>query len=75
LQGEGEAGDQGCHLGQGIEPFGDLFAFGAIFQAAVDLLRMGCGSRAILPFLVIKKYFFWLHSPSFTFIDLHFDLH
>jgi hypothetical protein len=32
---------EGYHFGQGVEPFGDLFAFCAVFEAVVDLLANG----------------------------------
>ena len=41
-----------------LQPFGDLFAFFAIFQAAVDLLADGLRQPGDLPCLVIKKEFF-----------------
>src|SRR5208283_2002237 len=59
-----------CHLGERVEPFGDLFTFAAIFQAAIDLLADGLGQPrdfAVSSHRVFSFFgFIHLHSPSFS---------
>jgi hypothetical protein len=52
---------------QPIEPFGDLFAFPAILQAAVDLLADGVRQPCDFPFSCHEIYFL----PLFAFICLY----
>ena len=49
-------------LWQGVKPFGDLFAFFAVFQAAVDLLADFLGQPRNFPFSR-HTFIFWLYLP------------
>jgi hypothetical protein len=61
-------GHEGCDLWQGVEPFGDLFAFFAILEALVDLLGNGMRQPCYFTLSRHKKVFF---LGLLTFIDLY----
>ena len=59
---------KGCHLRQGVEPFGDFSGFFAVLKPAVDLLANGLRQPRYFASSCHKNFFF---LALLTFINLY----